>query len=94
MKKLTFELDARVLTLGLVLIVIVAIAAFTPKGTLQGDSTNGRFQAVASERGFIILDTRTGQYILDSQVGYGKKMNWIRGDFAKSYKKGMDKSGE
>ncbi|WP_373331250.1 hypothetical protein [Salmonirosea aquatica] len=94
MKKITIEWDARVLFLVLGILAIGAIAAFTPKDVAQAENGNGRYQAVSSERGFIILDTRTGQYILDSQVGYGKQMTWIKGDFAKSYQKGTDKSGE
>lgn len=94
MKKITIELNTRVFSIGLGVLVIGIIAAFTPKDALQVDNGNGRYQAVTSERGFIILDTKTGQYILDSQVGYGKQMNWIKGDFTKSYQKGIDKSGQ
>ena len=52
----------------------------------------GRYQAAASERGFIILDTYSGKYILDSQVNYVGKMTWIKGEFKSSFDTGKDKT--
>ena len=52
----------------------------------------GTYQAVASERGFIILNTQTGEYILDSEVNYIGKMTWIKGDFDSAFERGVDKT--
>ncbi|GAB5553857.1 MAG: hypothetical protein Sapg2KO_34480 [Saprospiraceae bacterium] len=52
----------------------------------------GKFQAVSSERGFLILDTQSGDYILDSEVNYVGKMTWIKGDFESAFRAGKDKT--
>ena len=52
----------------------------------------GTYQAVSSERGFLILNTQTGEYILDSEVNYIGKMTWIKGEFDKAFESGMDKT--
>lgn len=52
----------------------------------------GKYQAVSSERGFLILDTQTGDYILDTEVNYVGKMTWIKGDFESSFQTGRDKT--
>lgn len=57
------------------------------------EGQNGRFQATSSERGFLILDTQTGDYILDSEVNYIGKIGWIKGTFETDFEQGRDKSG-
>ncbi|GHB77604.1 hypothetical protein GCM10007390_34720 [Persicitalea jodogahamensis] len=69
----------------------ISIAGFISKDKVLADNDIGRYQGVAGERGFIILDTKTGQYILDSKVGYGAEMKWIR-DFITSFRNGIDKT--
>ena len=92
MKKISIELDVRFLYLSTLFVVLSVVFGFIPKEKAPPENEVGRFQVVSSERGFVLLDTKTGQYILDSQVGYGKEMKWIKGDFATSFKNGIDKT--
>ncbi len=66
-------------------------------GFSDGPSTpnnqENRYQAVVGERGLVIIDTYTGDYILDSQVNYIGKMHWIKGNFQNSFDTGKDKTG-
>lgn len=77
--------------MGLFVLLAVAVG-FIPKNEAPLENEVGRFQAVSSERGFVLLDTKTGQYILDSQVSYGKEMKWIKGSFTTSFNNGTDKT--
>lgn len=56
----------------------------------QDDSSNGRYEAKTNDNGFIILDTQTGQYILESDVNYIGKYRLIRGDFKTNFEAGRD----
>jgi hypothetical protein len=83
MKTIHFSLDLRSFFLGaLTIIGVLILANFTAKGTNQpepGQTDTRRFQAVSSERESIILDTRTGQFvILPSYLGQPR---WIKADF-------------
>lgn len=54
------------------------------------DSVVGRFQARTNNNGFLILDTQTGQYILESDVNYIGNHKLIRGDFKTNFEAGKD----
>lgn len=56
----------------------------------QPESTTGRFQSRMNEKGFLILDTETGKYILESEVGYVGNHRLIIGEFDKSFNAGRD----
>jgi hypothetical protein len=53
-------------------------------------SVVGRFQARMNENGFLILDTDSGKYILESDVNYIGNQRLIIGDFEKSFEAGRD----
>ena len=83
MKTSQFTIDLRSFFLGSLTIVgLLLLANFTPAGSSQpeaGSGDNRRFQAVSSERESIILDTRTGQFvILPSYLGQPRT---IKADF-------------
>ncbi|GAB3998942.1 hypothetical protein GCM10028807_47790 [Spirosoma daeguense] len=83
MKTIQFSIDLRSFFLGaLTLTGILLLANFKPSDQNQpepGSSENRRYQAVTSERESIILDTRTGQFVvLPSYIGQPRK---IRLDF-------------
>ena len=54
------------------------------------ESTTGRFQSRMNEKGYLILDTETGKYILESEVGYVGNHRLIIGEFDKSFNAGRD----
>ena len=56
----------------------------------QPESTTGRFQSRMNEKGFLILDTETGKYILESEAGYIGNHRLIVGEFDKSFNAGRD----
>ena len=51
--------------------------------------TIGRYQVSSGEEGIIILDTRTGSYILDDRPSLSGKKVWTKGEFADTYEKGI-----
>ncbi|HSF89414.1 MAG TPA: hypothetical protein VLA46_08350 [Saprospiraceae bacterium] len=56
----------------------------------QPESTTGRFQSRMNESGFLILDTWSGKYILESEVGFIGNQRLIIGDFEKNFEAGRD----
>ena len=89
MEKITSKFDIKSMIIGVfgAALIITTLGFNKP----EPDDT-GKFQVTSSERGIIILDTQTGDYILDSKVEYIGKMQWIKGDFKASYKEGIDKT--
>ncbi len=53
-------------------------------------SVVGRFEARMNEKGFLILDTDSGKYIFESEVGYVGNHRLIIGEFDKSFDAGRD----
>lgn len=81
MKNITITLDLKSLCIGaLGVFAIMSLSNFNNANERRDDPTDEvrRYQAVADERGYIILDTKTGKYIIDRYVG---RPNWLRGDF-------------
>jgi len=83
MKTITFSIDLKSFCLGaLTLGGVLVLANFTPASQRQPDPDlidTRRFQAVSSERESIILDTKTGRFLISpSYIG---KPRWIQGDF-------------
>lgn len=87
---MTIKIDFKSLLIGFLGAALVFTMLSFSQSEAETESPN-RYQAVASERGFIILDTQTGEYILDSEVNYIGKMQWIKGDFKEAYRKGKNK---
>ena len=85
MKTITFSIDFKsfflgVLTLGGLLLML----NFKPASPAQPQPIDEvrRFQVEMSEKGAIILDTKTGAYIYDKS--YLGKPRWEKGDFESS----------
>ncbi|MBN8820774.1 MULTISPECIES: hypothetical protein [unclassified Spirosoma] len=79
MKTIQFSIDLRSFFLGaLTLTGILLLANFTPSGQPEpGILDTRRFQAVASERESIILDTKTGQFVvLPSYIGQPRRFKY------------------
>ena len=89
MKTMTLNLDPKSMIIGLHSAALLFISLGF--NNAQADSS-GKYQVSTSERGFIILDTQSGEYILDSSVGYPGRMQWIKGEFKDSYKDGINKT--
>ena len=83
MKTITFSIDVKSFLLGVFTVGgILMLSNFTPTGKSQPEPAmldTRRFQAIVNERETIILDTKTGQFIVNpSYIG---KPRWIAGDF-------------
>ena len=79
MKTIHFSIDLRSFFLGaLTLTGILLLTNFTPSSQPEpGFIENRRFQAVTSERETIILDTKTGQFVLlPSYLGQPRKLKF------------------
>lgn len=81
MKTIHFSIDLRSFLLGALTITgIMVLANFTPSKTNQPEPViieNRRYQAVQSERESIILDTRTGQFVvLPSYLGQPRRLKY------------------
>ena len=88
----SLQIDVKSLLIGMLFTCLLSLL-FAFNGPSETPPTQlGKYQAVSSERGFLILDTQTGEYILDSEVNYVGKMTWIRGDFDSSFEAGKDKT--
>ena len=88
MKKVASTFDVKSVMIGM----LGTLLFFSILGSASTQSNvSGRYQASSSERGFIILDTQTGKYILDSNVNYIGKIGWIKGEFESSFERGKSK---
>jgi hypothetical protein len=85
MKKIRIDLRH----LSVVIALFLTMIFLTSAGT-EGAGPIGRFQAVTSERGFIILDTKSGDYIIESRHYNVPKLKWSKGDFKTSFERGQD----
>lgn len=56
------------------------------------DELPGRYQATAGEEGIVIIDTQTGQYIIDDRASFSGKTVWTKGSFADTYEKGENRA--
>lgn len=82
MKNITITLDLKSICVGaLGVLTIVSLSNFNKADEKRTDADGEvrRYQAVSSERGMVILDTKTGKYLLTPlMVG---RVNWQKGDF-------------
>ena len=86
MKNIIITIDLKSLCLGVLSVLcIVLLSNFN-----NADQTNSnaadevrRYQAVSSDRWFVILDTKTGQYIIDKN--YSGQPRWVKGDFTSTH---------
>ena len=87
------KVDFKSLLLGMLAMGFIFLSFSFKESPATSNPMSPRYQATAGDRGFIILDTYTGDYILDSEVNYIGKMTWIKGSFRKSFDHGKDKTG-
>lgn len=88
MGKITIHVEIKwVLLFGGVLSLMLLLGA-RPPASLPNAPTNdvGRYQAVSSERGTIILDTQTGDFVMEN-IALGKP-TWLKGDFKNTFEAG------
>lgn len=93
MKNITITIDLKSLALGVVGVLCIGLLSNfnhgdQPRGNAADDVR--RYQAISGERGLVILDTKTGQYIIDAS--YVGKPRWVRGDFATTHADGTAKT--
>ncbi|WP_207429400.1 hypothetical protein [Pedobacter sp. SYSU D00535] len=71
-----YQLDLKSTAIGFAsAFLLTAIISFKN----SADSTNGRYQTAVHENKVVILDTKTGAYIMESYIS--PKATWIRGNF-------------
>ncbi len=79
-KTITFDFKSMLIGLLAGFAFFMMMGASSPE-----DNGRGKYQAVASEEGFMILDTQTGAYIFDRFAGRG---TWNVGTFSDRFKEG------
>ena len=52
----------------------------------------GRYQGHSSEEGFMIVDTQTGNYIIDDRSSFSGKTIWTKGSFQDTFEKGVNRA--
>lgn len=83
----TISIDLKSFLIG----ILATALMFLLLGAREADNAeNGRYRATASDDYLLILDTQTGEYILETS--YIGKQKWIRGDFQTSYENGKNKT--
>ena len=77
----TITIDLKSLCLGAAVMGAMLLMANTPAAPPPPEPTNEvrRFQAVISEHGTVILDTKTGRFTVERTSIGG--LRWIKGDF-------------
>ena len=90
MKPINISIDFRSFLLGALTVGgLLTLINFKPARELQPDPAildTRRFQVVTSERQTIILDTKTGRFLLDPFAT--AKPKWTAGDFEEILKQG------
>jgi hypothetical protein len=83
MKTITFSIDIKSFFLGALTVgSILLLANFTPANRTQPEPTlldTRRFQLIVHERETVILDTKTGRFIVNPS--YLGRPRWVSGDF-------------
>ncbi|BAV05557.1 hypothetical protein FLA_1564 [Filimonas lacunae] len=72
---------------AVVAIIIVAAFSFSAQ---QTTIDTGRYETKMGEKGIIILDVHTGQYVIAPEVMTAGQVQWIKGKFDDIYKTGLD----
>lgn len=83
MKTINFSIDIKSFFLGAFTVGgVLLLANFTPSDKMQPDPAlldTRRFQMIVHERETVILDTKTGRFIVNpSYIG---RPRWVSGDF-------------
>lgn len=83
MKTITFSVDLKSFFLGALTIGgILTLVNFTPANNTQPEPAildTRRFQVIVHERETVILDTKTGRFLVNPS--YLGKPRWVPGDF-------------
>ena len=74
------NLDIKSVMIGLIGGILL-IGALSFK--MEDSQKDGRYQTAVGEKGIVILDTQTGAYILNMNLGNN---GWRKGDFANTHK--------
>ena len=75
----TLTIDLKSFCLGILAVGALLLMANKPASQPDPQNEVRRYQAVTGERGVIILDTKTGRFIVDP---YGfSNPRWTKGDF-------------
>ena len=94
MKNITITIDLKSLVLGAVGVLCIGLLSnFNNGDQLRGNAADEvrRYQAISSDRGIIILDTKTGQYLIDRSNAL-TKLRWIKGDFSTTHNDGTSQT--
>lgn len=92
MKNITITIDPKSLCLGAVGVLCIGLLSnFNNADQLRSNAADEvrRYQAISSDRGIIILDTKTGQYLIDRSNALAK-LHWIKGNFSATHNEGVD----
>ncbi|GAB3226119.1 hypothetical protein [Spirosoma arcticum] len=86
MKNITITIDLKSLCLGAVGVLCICLLSNFNNADQPRDNAVDevrRYQAVSGESGIVILDTKTGQYIIEkTTIGQPR---WAKGDFATTH---------
>ena len=91
MKNITITIDLKSLCLGALGVLCIGLLSnFNPADQPRNDAADevGRYQAVSGEGGLLILDTKTGQYIMPKNA-IGRTI-WTKGDFTTTHADGKN----
>lgn len=81
------EIDIKSMLIGFLgAALLVSVVSF--RGAEEQKS--GKFQTVVSEKAVVILDTETGAYIIAPEIRDFGQVQWVKGDFYKTYQVGRD----
>ena len=71
--------------------VVLALAVIFSLGAFSADWPEGKYMAINTDRGILIVDTHNGKYILEQRsFNTVNSLKWMKGDFYTSFKTAKD----
>lgn len=78
---MTYQFDSKSIFVGFLATLLVMMAVSFKS---ENNDENGRYKTSATEAGVVILDTKTGAYIINTDYTNGR---WKKGDFTDTHGK-------
>ncbi len=80
MNSFTISIDFKSFLLGVLTVVgLLLLSNFRPANKPEADNEIRRFQVISGEHEMVIIDTKTGQFLINPH--YIGQPRWIKGDF-------------